>query len=100
MSVRRRIQMTVVAVLLCSAALSPVVRAQDAFDVRAHYTKSEYMVPMRDGVKLFTIVYTPKENTEKYPFLLFRTPYSIPPYEPEVYKEVLGPSQEFDRDGY
>ena len=35
---------------------------------------------MRDGVKLFTIVYTPKDKTEKYPFLMQRTPYSIGPY--------------------
>lgn len=70
------------------------------FDVRAHYDKAEYMVPMRDGVRLYTIVYTPKDTSRTYPILLVRTPYSIPPYEPDEYPEVLGPSSEFDRDGY
>lgn len=84
---------------------APEARGQNrtdapAFDLQAHYVKSEYMVPMRDGVKLFTIVYTPRDTTVSFPFLLVRTPYSIPPYEPDVYRAQLGPSPEFDRDGY
>jgi putative CocE/NonD family hydrolase len=71
-----------------------------SYDVKEHYVKSSYMVPMRDGVKLFTIVYTPKDSTQNVPIMLFRTPYSIPPYEPDKYKTLLGPSQEFDKDGY
>jgi putative CocE/NonD family hydrolase len=70
------------------------------FDVRAHYDKADYMVPMRDGVRLFTIVYTPKDTTRTYPILMVRTPYSIAPYGPDEYPNVLGPSSEFDRDGY
>lgn len=58
------------------------------------------MVPMRDGVRLFTIVYTPQDTSREYPILLYRTPYSIPPYGPDKYAEQLGPSLEFDRDGY
>ena len=45
-----------------------------------HYTKKEVMIPMRDGVKLFTAIYTPKEATEKHPIILFRTGYSCKPY--------------------
>ncbi len=45
-----------------------------------HYTKKEVMIPMRDGVKLFTAIYTPKEETEKHPIILFRTGYSCKPY--------------------
>ncbi|MGH7443955.1 MAG: CocE/NonD family hydrolase [Longimicrobiales bacterium] len=70
------------------------------FDVRAHYTKSEHMVAMRDGVELFTVVYQPKDSSVEYPILLFRTPYSIPPYGIDEYATLLGPSVEFDRDGY
>jgi putative CocE/NonD family hydrolase len=44
------------------------------------YTKREYRIPMRDGVELFTIVYTPKEKPASYPILLIRTPYSLKPY--------------------
>jgi putative CocE/NonD family hydrolase len=45
-----------------------------------HYTKMERMVPMRDGLKLFTAVYVPKDKSAKHPFLLMRTPYSCAPY--------------------
>jgi putative CocE/NonD family hydrolase len=76
------------------------VAQQPAFDVKAHYVKRDHMLPMRDGVKLFTIVYTPRDTSRTYPIILFRTPYSIRPYEPDVYRPVLGPSGEFDRDGY
>ncbi len=37
--------------------------AQQDFDLRRNYDKSEYMVPMRDGVRLFTIVYTPRSTS-------------------------------------
>jgi len=51
---------------------------------RIHYTKHEYHIPMRDGVKLFTAVYTPIATQFKdagpYPFLMTRTPYSCAPY--------------------
>lgn len=45
-----------------------------------HYTKQEQYIPMRDGVKLFTAIYTPKDTAAKHPFLLRRTPYSCSPY--------------------
>ena len=48
--------------------------------VRERYTKYEYRVPMRDGARLFTIVYVPKDVSQKYPFLLTRSPYSSAPY--------------------
>lgn len=70
------------------------------YDVRDHYTKRETMVPMRDGVKLFTIIYEPKDRSVSYPILLLRTPYSIPPYGPDAYREQLGPSPAFDEDGF
>ena len=45
--------------------------------IREHYTKYEYRIPMRDGVKLFTAVYVPKDASTAYPILLTRTPYSV-----------------------
>ncbi len=48
--------------------------------VKEHYTKKEYAITMRDGVKLFTAVYAPKDTKEKHPFLMVRTPYSCAPY--------------------
>jgi hypothetical protein len=52
----------------------------DSAWVREHYTKIERMVPMRDGIKLFTAIYLPKDTTEKHPILMRRTPYSAAPY--------------------
>lgn len=48
--------------------------------IRDNYTKMERMVPMRDGIKLFTSIYTPKDNSKKHPILFNRTPYSCAPY--------------------
>ena len=69
-------------------------------EVRAHYTKYEYRIPMRDGVKLFTAVYVPKDTSQTYPFLMVRTPYSIAPYGADQYPKRLGPAPVFQRDGF
>jgi hypothetical protein len=45
-----------------------------------HYRKSEHRIPMRDGIRLFTQVYSPIDQSESHPILLFRTPYGLPPY--------------------
>ena len=58
------------------------------------------MISMRDGVKLFTQVYTPKDKNQKYPILLFRTPYSIGNYGANNYRHVLGPNNDFAREGF
>jgi hypothetical protein len=73
--------------------------------VRAHYTKYEFRIPMRDGVRLFTAVYVPKasafpEDSGPYPFLMERTPYSVAPYGEDHYPPHLGPSDEFEKAGY
>jgi putative CocE/NonD family hydrolase len=65
-----------------------------------HYTKHEYMIPMRDGVKLYTQVYTPDDTKEKYPILLKRTPYSIGHYEPNNYDDQLGPNHLHAEEGF
>ena len=70
------------------------------FDVREHYTKVEYRIPMRDGVRLFTAVYVPKDSSHPYPFLINRTPYSVAPYGVDQYRTQLGPAPEFDQAGY
>ncbi len=50
-----------------------------------NFTKKEVYIPMRDGVKLFTALYIPKNTTEKHPFLMTRTPYSCAPYGEEKF---------------
>lgn len=86
--------------LLVMFLLPQNVQAQGDFDVRQHYVKHEYMVPMRDGVKLFTAVYVPKDTSKQYPIMMMRTPYSVGPYGADKYRATLGPSKLFDRDGY
>ncbi len=68
--------------------------------VRAHYTKYEYRIPMRDGKKLFTCVYVPKDTSQPHPILMDRTPYSVGPYGEDQYKKHLGPSEEFEKADY
>src|ERR1700744_1632200 len=41
------------------------------------YNRQEVMIPMRDGVKLHTVIFTPKDQKEKLPFLMSRTPYGV-----------------------
>ncbi|MER3427058.1 MAG: X-Pro dipeptidyl-peptidase [Pyrinomonas sp.] len=86
--------------LLLLLCFSVSFSAQEAYDVRANYEKSEYQIPMRDGVKLFTVVYAPRDKSKKYPILLNRTPYSVGPYGPDAYKTSLGPSPLFMKEGY
>ena len=64
------------------------------------YTKHEYMIPMRDGVRLYTQVYTPKDTSQKYPLLLHRTPYSVGYYGPTNYRNKLGPNDLYPREGF
>jgi uncharacterized protein len=82
------------------APLLPAQKTQDSYDVKAHYQKYEYRVPMRDGVKLFTSVYVPRDTTEDHPILLTRTPYGVAPYGPDAYRSVLAPSPRYAQSGY
>ena len=68
--------------------------------IRANYSKFEYRIPMRDGVRLFTAVYVPNDRSRTHPILLYRTPYSSRPYGPDQYRSSLGPTPQFARDGY
>jgi len=74
--------------------------ATTAAEIREHYTKHEYHIPMRDGVKLFTAVYVPKDTSQSYPFLIDRTPYGVAPYGADHYPKRIGPSPVFVRDGF
>lgn len=64
------------------------------------YEKREVYIPMRDGVKLFTTIYSPKDKSKKYPFLMNRTPYSLRPYGADTMHASLGPSKYLMEDGY
>ena len=86
--------------VLVLAAAAPAARPQGLDYVKSHYTKFEYRVPMRDGVRLFTAVYVPKDDSRPYPILLLRTPYGIGPYGVDQYKADIGPSTALAKEGY
>src|SRR5579862_2224837 len=67
---------------------------------REHYTKYEYKIPMRDGVKLFASVYVPKDTTQQYPIIMQRTPYSVAPYGIDNYRNIVGPSEAAEKEGF
>jgi len=64
--------------------------SRDSLWFRTHYTKSEEMIPMRDGIHLFTSIYRPIDTLTKHPILMVRTPYSCYPYGLENYKNYFG----------
>src|SRR5689334_18188556 len=71
--------------------------------VRENYTKFEFRIPVRDGVKLFTSVYIPKDvftDSRTYPIMLQRTGYSVAPYGIDQYRATLGPSELFAREKF
>src|SRR5689334_10731760 len=78
----------------------PAAAANPAQVIRATYTKYDFRIPMRDGVKLFTSVYAPKDSSQQYPILMQRTPYSVAPYGVDNYPARLGPSELFSKEGF
>src|SRR5438034_7473028 len=86
--------------LLLAFGLPGPAAAQGLAKVQARYTKYEYRIPMRDGKRLFTAVYVPKDHSQSYPILMTRTPYNVKPYGADQYKDALGPSTHFSKSGY
>src|SRR5688572_19380953 len=71
---------------------------KDSLYVREHYEKAEYQIPMRDGKKLFAVVYTPKDKSRSWPVLMNRTCYNASSYAD--YKLHGHPSNFLVEDGY
>ena len=89
-----------VAALAAALALAPVMPAQAQYDVKAHYVKREVYIPMRDGVKLFTIIYSPRDasRTLSVPDDPHRLRHSA--VRADDYRAVLGPNNAFTNEGY
>ena len=89
------------ATLACTQAPAQQPDSRErATSVRASYTKFEYLIPMRDGVRLFTSVYVPKDTSEPYPMMMMRTPYTVGPYGIDNYRSNLGPSDKFSAEKF
>ncbi|WP_208295655.1 CocE/NonD family hydrolase [Fibrivirga algicola] len=92
-------------VLACCCFASTLVAqtVPDTAFVRTNYTKIDRQIPMRDGTKLYTVIYVPKDAspTNRYPFLMERTPYSASPYGETNYpKQGPGPSVELSQEKF
>src|ERR1700744_238754 len=74
--------------------------AADTGYVRQHYTKMEQYITMRDGKRLFTSIYLPKDQTKKYPIMMTRSPYNAAPYGPNEYKRALGQNPLLEKEGF
>lgn len=74
-------------IIIFTAFASFAQNADSAWFVN-NYTKLETYIPMRDGVKLFTSIYIPKDMSSKHPFLMTRTPYSCNPYGPDKFVQI------------
>jgi putative CocE/NonD family hydrolase len=74
------------------------VEKKDTF-VQDNYTKKEVQITMRDGVKLHTTIYSPKDKNKTYPILLQRTPYSCRPYGETEFRKKIGPNLNLMKEG-
>jgi len=68
--------------------------------VKENFIKIDTNIVMRDGIKLKTIIYVPKDETEKYPFLIERTPYSAGPYGDTAFANRIGPNVNLQQEKY
>ena len=87
-------------ILLISLISIGNIYCQTNFYLKEHYKKAEYRIPMRDGIKLFTSVYMPKDTSQKYPILLWRTPYSSAPYNLNKFSRYMSVYSDFVKAGY
>jgi putative CocE/NonD family hydrolase len=93
MEFAQRLWITLLSAGLCLASLTALGDAPadpNAAWLAEHYTKYEHRIPMRDGARLFTRVYVPKDESESHPILLTRTPYTVKPYGVDNYNDPDG----------
>src|SRR5438128_2134 len=79
--------------------VSAIVIAQSPREDASDYSKSEHQIAMRDGIKLYTGVYSPTDTSQKYPILMVRSPYGSGPYGSASLRP-LGPNSAFAKEGY
>ena len=80
-------------------AYSSFAQKKDNY-VKTHYNKKDTMITMRDGIRLYTVIYTPKDQSKKYPVLIERTPYSAGPYGDTSYPSAISANRQLMEDGY
>ena len=89
----------IISIVLSIFATFSFAQAQNNF-VKENYTKVDTTITMRDGIKLYTVIYIPKDQKEKYAFLMERTPYSCGPYGDTNYARMIGPNPTLMKEKY
>ena len=87
-------------ILLCLATIAVKGQNSDGISIRENYTKLDTMIAMRDGIKLYTVIYIPKDAGQKFPILMERTPYSSAPYGKDNYSRRIGPNMQLAKEKY
>ena len=89
----------IVTFLSCKPTEKPIEKViaieqvEASYHPKDHYSKKEVMITMRDGIKLHTTIYSPKDTSKTYPILMMRTPYSCKPYGETEFKNKIGPNK-------
>lgn len=98
-------KLTLLLAFLCTACTKTekttteeVTKIEDTY-VKDNYDKQEVTIEMRDGIKLHTTIYSPKDKSQEYPILMMRTPYSCKPYGEDEYKTKIGPNVHLMKEG-
>jgi uncharacterized protein len=76
----------IIIIAFITLCMSLGAQNKDSIWVVNNYTKIERQISMRDGIKLFTSIYIPKDNSTDHPILMERTPYSCRPYGETKFK--------------
>ncbi|MDJ0646425.1 MAG: CocE/NonD family hydrolase [Flavobacteriaceae bacterium] len=100
-------QLTVMLLLLVSCTKTTPVKIKNQETTEAkpdtyvedNYDKKEVQITMRDGIRLHTTIYTPKNKSKTYPILLQRTPYSCRPYGEGQFRTKIGPNSHLMKQG-
>src|SRR5688572_29741879 len=78
-----------IGLLHATPVLAQGVTPKDAAPQCKQFTQTTEMIPMRDGVKLYTTIYVPKDHKAPLPFVMLRTPYGVESRGPRALKEYL-----------
>ncbi|WP_291869267.1 CocE/NonD family hydrolase [Maribacter sp.] len=95
---KSKIWLLILALVVASCKETITLPKQETY-VKDNYTKQQVEINMRDGVKLHTTIYTPKDTSKEYPILMQRTPYSSRPYGEGEFKKNISPNIHLMKEG-
>lgn len=86
-------------ILFCFIGWTSFSQSETEYDLKEQYNKTEVDIAMRDGTKLHTTIYAPKDTSTEYPILMQRTPYSSRPYGKDMFRSKIGPNETMMKQG-